>query len=587
MKFIGISGLENAAAFKKARWPHLDERVYGIARGMDAAAALVIDGKLVAAAEQERFNGKKHTGAFPIDAIEFCLSQAGVSIHEIDEIAHSFDYRPYRNHYTGDEVLTDLYDKVFSREALLAQMRRELPSFPLTNVHHVSNHLAHAASAAYTSGWDECLVVVNDGRGETESISVFRFGDDKLEKIHVIDANDSIGTLYSLVTLHLGFDFNSDEYKVMSLAPYGDPARYRKFFENAVELCPDGSIRIPILRLNRTCEASENFTATRAYLDRYLAPRRAPGEPIHSNHEDVAAALQECLDRVVLHVCEHFGKATGLRRLAMAGSVALNCAANGNLNRAHLFDEVYVQPVANDAGAALGAGLYRASLFQKVPNERFPAPYFGPRYSAGEIESALYRCNGRISWKRYASREETFAAAARLIAEGRIIGWWRGRMEYGPHALGNRSILRRSRPCRNARTHQCDGEEAGGIPALFRRLHPGRLASLVRNGSRSRVPLHDQHDSGSPGDAPAVSCDHLTSMGWQRLQTVSVKDNRDFHSLLVAVGDTTGRQMSLNTGFNVNGQPIVNTPEEAIVAFLAAGFDHLFLEDFHATRAHG
>jgi carbamoyltransferase len=252
MKFIGISGLENAAAFKMARWPHLDERVYGIARGMDAAAALVIDGKLVAAVEQERFNGKKHTGAFPIDAIESCLNQAGVSIHEIDEIAHSFDYRPYRNLYTGDEVLTDLYDKVFSREALLAQMRRELPSFPLTNVHHVSNHLAHAASAAYTSGWDECLVVVNDGRGETESISVFRFSDDKLEKIHAIDANDSIGTLYSLVALHLGFDFNSDEYKVMGLAPYGDPARYRKFFEDAVELCPDGSIRIPILGLNRT-----------------------------------------------------------------------------------------------------------------------------------------------------------------------------------------------------------------------------------------------------------------------------------------------------------------------------------------------
>jgi carbamoyltransferase len=586
MKFIGISGLENAAAFKMARWPHLDERVYGIARGMDAAAALVIDGKLVAAVEQERFNGKKHTGAFPIDAIESCLNQAGVSIHEIDEIAHSFDYRPYRNLYTGDEVLTDLYDKVFSREALLAQMRRELPSFPLTNVHHVSNHLAHAASAAYTSGWDECLVVVNDGRGETESISVFRFSDDKLEKIHAIDANDSIGTLYSLVALHLGFDFNSDEYKVMGLAPYGDPARYRKFFEDAVELCPDGSIRIPILGLNRTCEASENFTATRAYLDRYLAPRRAPGEPIHSNHEDVAAALQECLDRVVLHVCGHFGKATGLRRLAMAGSVALNCTANGNLNRTHLFDEVYVQPVANDAGAALGAALYRASLFQKVPNERFPAPYFGPRYSAGEIESALYRCNGRISWKRYASREETFAAAARLIAEGSIIGWWRGRMEYGPHALGNRSIL--ADP-----GHAAMLERINAMVKKREAFRPFSAACTVEDAHRwfdtapgtefpymtSMVPVRQEMRQQFPA---------ITSVnGLSRLQTVSVKHNRDFHALLVAVGHTTGRQMVLNTGFNVNGQPIVNTPEEAIVAFLAAGIEHLFLEDFHATRAHG
>ncbi len=586
MKVIGISGLENAAAFKKARWPHLDERVYGISRGMDAAAALVIDGELVAAAEQERFNREKHTGAFPIDAIQFCLREAGVSIHEIDEIAHSFDYRPYHSLYTGDEVLSDLYEKVFSREALLAQMRRELPSFPLTNVHHVSNHLAHAASAAYTSGWDECLVVVNDGRGETESISVFHFCDGQLEKIYAIDANDSIGTLYSLVTLHLGFSFNSDEYKVMSLAPYGDPAHYRKFFEDAVELRPDGSIRVPILKLNRTCEASENFTATRAYLDRYLAPRRSPGDPIQSNHEDVAAALQECLERVVLHVCGHFGKATGLRRLAMAGSVALNCAANGNLERAHLFDEVYIQPVANDAGAALGAALHRASRVQKVPNERFPAPYFGSRYRAGEIESALYRCNGRINWKRCASREETFAVAAKLIAEGHIIGWWRGRMEFGPHALGNRSIL--ADP-----GHAAMLERINAMVKKREAFRPFFAACTVEEAHRwfemapgaefpymtSMIPVREEMRRQFPA---------ITSVnGLAGLQTVSVKDNRDFHSLLVAVGGTTGRQMLLNTGFNVNGQPIVNTPEEAVVAFLAAGFEHLFLEDFHATRAHG
>src|SRR5208337_3350936 len=441
MKVIGISGLENAVPFKKAHWAGLDEREYRIVQGMDAAAALVIDGKLVAAAEQERFSGKKHTGDFPIDAIRYCLNEAGLSIDEIDVLAHGFDYAPYRGLYAGDETSSLLYEKVFSREALLKQVCRDLPGFPLEKVHQVGHHLAHAASAAYTSGWDECLIVVNDAMGEMESLSVYDFHDGEFEKIRTIAANDSMGILYSLVTLHLGFDFNSDEYKVMGLAPYGDPARYRKFFAEAVLLCPDGSIRIPMLKLNHTREERENYTATRAYLDEHLIPRRAPDQSVNSLHEDVAAALQECLERVVMHVCEHFGKQTGLRRVALAGGVALNCTANGKLFHSRLFDEVYVQPVAGDDGVALGAALYRTSLAQQFPNRRLPAPLFGPKYDGAVIVAALQRFDGKIQWKRCDSLEATCACAARLIADGHVIAWFRGRMEYGPRALGNRSIL--------------------------------------------------------------------------------------------------------------------------------------------------
>jgi carbamoyltransferase len=188
------------------------------------AAALVVDGGLIAAAEQERFNIKKARGKFPIDAIQFCLAEAGLSINDIDEIAHGFDYAPYRELYAQDKVSAELYKKVFSRDALLEQVRRDLPGFPAENVHPVGHHLAHAASAAYTSGWDECLIVVNDAMGEIESLSVYDFHDGEIEKIRTIGANDTIGIHYSLVTLHLGFDFNSDEYKIMGLAPYGDPA---------------------------------------------------------------------------------------------------------------------------------------------------------------------------------------------------------------------------------------------------------------------------------------------------------------------------------------------------------------------------
>lgn len=583
MKVIGISGLENAVPFKKARWPGLDEREYRIAQGMDAAAALVIDGRLVAAAGQERFSGKKHAGDFPIDAIHYCLKEAGISIDEVDEIAHGFDYAPYRELYAADEVSLELYEKVFSREALLAQARRDLPGFPLNRVRQVGHHLAHAASAAYTSGWDECLVVVNDAMGEMESLSVYDFHDGEFEKIHTIAASDSVGILYSLVTLHLGFDFNSDEYKIMGLAPYGDPSRYRRFFEEAVELCPDGGFRIPMLKLNRTREERENYTATRAYLDERLIPRRAPDQSVNSRHEDVAAALQECLERVVMHVCESFGRQTGLRRLALAGGVALNCTANGKLMRSRLFDEVYIQPVAGDDGVALGAALYRAAQAEKIPQERFPAPLFGPRYADADVEAALRRFDGRIRWRRYVSTGETCAAAARLIADGRVIAWSRGRMEYGPRALGNRSIL----------ADPGHPEMRDRINAMVKKreaFRPFAPACSVEEASRwfevvtgSEFPYMISIANVRPalrGQLPAIT--HVN--GSARLQTVSVRDNPDFHALLVEVGKTTGRQMVLNTSFNVKGQPIVNTPDEAIATFLGAGIEHLFVENYHVTR---
>jgi carbamoyltransferase len=584
MKILGISGLENSVPFKQARWPGLDEREYRIAQGMDSAAVVVVDGTLVAAAAQERFSRKKHTGDFPIGAIHFCLRDAGISIDEIDEIAHGFDYGPYRDLYINDEVSAELYRQVFSRDALLAQVRRELPGFPDRKVFSVGHHLAHAASAAYTSGWDECLVIVNDAMGEVESVSAYRFHDGRFERIRTIGASDSIGILYSLVTLHLGFDFNSDEYKIMGLAPYGDPHRFRQFFERAVELRDDGSIHIPSLRLNRTREDRENYAATRAYLDQHLIPHRRCDQSINSIHEDVAAALQECLERVVMHVCAHFGRQTGMRRLALAGGVALNCTANGKLFRSGLFDEVYVQPVAGDDGTALGAALYRSSLAERICNRRLPAPLFGPRYYACAIECALRRFQGKIHWERFNSLESTCACAARLIADGRVIAWYRGRMEYGPRALGNRSILADPRRPEmrdriNAMVKKREAFRPFAPACSIEEAHrwfevpPGTSLPYMISVAyvRPEVRAH----------LPAIT--HVN--GTARLQTVSAIDNADFHTLLLAVGEVTGSQMVLNTSFNVKGQPIVNTPEDAIETFLGTGIECLFLEDFYVTRS--
>jgi carbamoyltransferase len=584
MKILGISGLEDSVPFKREVWPGLDEHESRIAQGMDSAAALVVDGVFVAAAAEERFDRQKHSARFPREAIRFCLAEAGLSINDIDEIAHGFDYAPYRELYLQDDRSKARFDRVYSHEAMLAQVQRDLPGYPPEKVHSVGHHLAHAASAALTSGWDECLVVVNDAMGEVESISVYHFREGKLERLRTISANDSIGVLYSLVTLHLGFEFNSDEYKIMGLAPYGDPTRFRPFFEKHVELREDGTIRIPILRLNQTRDEREYYSATRAYLEEHLIPHRKRNQSVNSNHEDVAAALQECLERCVMHVCEHFGKQTGLRRIAMAGGVALNCTANGKLTRSGLFDEVYIQPVAGDDGSALGAALYRASLAEPIPNRRLPAPLFGPKYTHVEIEAALASHAGRIRVKRFDSLQATCECAAGLIAEGRVLAWHRGRMEYGPRALGNRSILA------DPRRHQMR-DRVNAMVKKREAFRPFAPACSIEEAHRwfevapgAQLPYMVSIVYVRPemrAKLPAIT--HVN--GTARLQTVSHGDNPDFHELLLAVGRATGIQMVLNTSFNVKGQPIVNTPDEAIETFLGTGIDCLFLEDLYVTRA--
>ena len=223
MIVLGISGFENSVPFKRSRWPGLEEREYRISQGHDSAAALVVDGEIVAAAAEERFSRKKHTGSFPVGAIQYCLKAARLQPDDIDEVAHSFDYAPLRPIFVMDPVTAEQYAQVFSREALLEQLNRALPSFPSDHFHQVNHHIAHAASAYYTSSWEECLVLVIDGMGETKSATAYHAHDNQLDRLQEVSAKNSIGILYSLITLHLGFDFNSDEYKIMGLAPYGDP----------------------------------------------------------------------------------------------------------------------------------------------------------------------------------------------------------------------------------------------------------------------------------------------------------------------------------------------------------------------------
>ena len=581
---LGVSGLAESVRFKREHWPGLDEREYRILQGFDAVAALVVDGAVVAAAAEERFNRHKQTGDFPVQAIAYCLEQAGLSLAEVDEIAHCFDYAPFGEIFSLDATSAMLYEEVFSRQALLAQITRHCPQFPDERVHQVSHHLSHAASAYFTSGWDECLVVVLDAMGETQSGSIFLGRDGHLDKLHEISANDSIGILYSLVTYHLGFDFNSDEYKIMGLAPYGDPHQFEGVFQQILECRADGSVRIPILRLNRTRDERENYLRTREWLSRNLTSPRDPGDEITQVHRDVAAALQAALNRAILHICGHFGASTGMRKIAMAGGVALNCSANGKLTRSGLFDEVYVQPAAGDDGAALGAALHRASLKGEVTNQRFRVPFLGPSHPSSETDAAFKAFADAIKVTRFGSVEETCERAAKMIHDGKVVAWHRGRMEYGPRALGNRSILAdpsnpEMRDRVNAMVKKREAFRPFAPAVSIEEVHrwfdvapmtalPYMIATVnVRQEYRATLPAITHVD------------------GSARVQTVAAHDNPAFHTLLKAVGRATGREIVLNTSFNVKGQPIVNTPLEALETFLGTGIDCLFIEDNLVSRA--
>jgi carbamoyltransferase len=583
MNILGVSGLEHSAPFKMAHWPGLNAREYRMSQGFDAAAALMVDGVIIAAAAEERFDRKKHSAAFPLQAAQYCLQEAGLSLHDVDEIAHAFDYLPYEAAYAADPVAADRYRQVYSREAFRAQVETYCPDLPAGRVRHVNHHLAHAASAYFTSGWDECLVATIDGMGEVHGASIYHARGGRLDPLHHSSAYDSIGLLYSLITLHLGFEFNADEYKIMGLAPYGDPRRCQSFFNHAVQVRPDGSLRIPLLRMNKTRDERENFVVSRRYLSEQLIPPRQPEDAITDHHRDVAAGLQACLDRTLQEFCGYYGAKTGLRRLALAGGVALNCTANGQLLRSALFDEVYVQPAAGDDGAALGAALYRTSLVTGVPNRRAPIPFWGPAYCHGDIEKVLHDFTDRVRPVHYASFADTCDAAAACIAAGEVVAWYQGRMEFGPRALGHRSIL-----------------ADPGHPDMRDRIN---AMVKMRESFRPFAPAvsleeaHEWFDLPPRTELPymimtvAVRECHRRALpaithvnGTARVQTVSAESHKDFHMLLRAVGKTTGREMVLNTSFNVKGQPMVNTPREAVETFLTTGIDELFLGNLSLRR---
>jgi natural product biosynthesis luciferase-like monooxygenase protein len=582
MNIIGFSGLSNSYSFKQKQFPGLSNREYNIAQGFDAAAVLVGRNGVVAAAAEERFTRQKATGAFPINAIRYCLKAANLKLEDIDYYAHGFSYEPHKSAFQTDDFARRQYEEVFAPEVQKRFLTEHFGSLDWDKKFiAVPHHLAHAASAFYLSGFEDALILISDGMGEVQSMTVATGQGTDIKILTDVSAFHSLGTLYGVFTHYLGFYINSDEYKVMGLAPYGNPRRFFDQIMEFVSLRNDGTYTLPVFAHNHTREEQETHAGVLRFLAEKFGPPRDPESEITQLHKDLAASLQSVLQTCQLHVLRHFRRQTGQKNLCLAGGVALNCSSNGLIKRSDLFDRVFVQPAAGDDGTALGAALYAQRLHDPhFKPHRISVPLWGPEFSDDEIRQALESRND-CQIVEMDSFEELCKDVASRLANGQIVAWFQGRMEFGPRALGSRSILADPRdPTMRDRINALVKKREAFRPfapvvaaeaaARIFEINPGEedtyshmlYVTHVRNDYRDKLPATTHVD------------------GSARIQTVSDQQNPRLWRLLNEFSKHSGISVLLNTSFNVRGQPIVCTPQEAIETFLMAKLDVLVMGNF-------
>jgi carbamoyltransferase len=582
MNIIGISGLQHSVDFKKRELPNLEDRNYRIAQGFDSAAALVRDGEVIAAAAEERFTGDKATGAFPVQAIQYCLEAGNLKPEDVDYVAHGFSYEPFKSFFEGESYLRKQYDEVYSPDIQRRLLDQYFPSAGWSEKFvPVLHHLAHAASAFYPSGFDEALILVSDGMGEVHSMTVAVGQGKDIKILKQIPALHSLGSLYGVFTYYLGFWMGLDEYKVMGLAPYGDPRRYYNRLMEFIKLKDDGAYVVPVFAHDRTLTDRETHAGVLAFLDSELGPARKPDDEITQEHKDLAAGLQAVLQTCQMHVLRYFKKETGQSKLCLAGGVALNCSANGIIRRSRLFEKMFVQPAAGDDGSAVGAALYAERRHDPAfQPRRMSVPLWGPEFCDEDIKQVLSE-RADCEFVRSECFDELSREVAARINQGQIVAWFQGRMEFGPRALGSRSILADPR----------DPTMRDRINSLVKKREAFRpFAPVVTTEGASHI-----FDI-QPGDEdtfahmlfvmpvrpefreklPAIT--HVD--GSARAQTVAKEQNPRLWQLLTEFEKLSGLPVLLNTSFNVKGQPIVCTPKEAVDTFIFAKLDVLVIGDY-------
>lgn len=572
----------------------------------DSAAALIRDGKIVAAAQEERFSRRKHDPGFPVRACGYCLEAAGIQARDLDCVV--FYEKPLVKFDRLLETYLAFAPSGFRsfREALPLWLKEKLflPQLLDRGLGHeykgryafVEHHESHAASAFFPSPFAEAAILTVDGVGEWSTATVGRGTGNQIELLEEIRFPHSLGLLYSAFTYYCGFKVNSGEYKLMGLAPYGSPRFADLIREQLVRVRPDGSFWLDMRYFNYC----QGLTMTGDRFHRLFgAPPRQPETPLNQHYMDVAASIQDVTEEILLKMAGHAFAVTGLRRLCLAGGVALNCVANGRILREGPFEEVWVQPAAGDAGGALGAALF--VWHQLLDHARSPeatdaqqGSLLGPEFRTDEVCRYLQQAGAPY---RRLSPAQIDAEVASLIAAGKVVGWFQGRMEFGPRALGSRSILGDARSPEMQKIMNLkikfresfrpfapavSADRCGEFFELDGASSPYML--LVADVAESRRTPCDDRLTTAAGfaklavvrsDIPAVT--HVDYSA--RVQTVDEAHHPRFCRLLKEVERLTGCPVVINTSFNVRGEPIVCTPEDAYRCFMATDMDVLVLED--------
>ncbi|MDP8254963.1 MAG: carbamoyltransferase [Candidatus Alcyoniella australis] len=567
----------------------------------DSAAALLQDGRIVAAAQEERFSRLKHDPGYPANAIEYCLKTAGIGPHDLDAVA--FYDKPF---IKFERILKSYlaYAPRGLRSFMMAipmwlkhklmvpeMIRRELDDYQ-GPIYMPEHHESHAASAFFPSPYPEAAIITLDGVGEWTTTSIGSGSGNELRIDQEIRFPHSLGLLYSAFTYYCGFKVNFGEYKLMGLAPYGEPKYVDLILENLIDLRDDGSFKLDMRYFDYV--AGLRMTSRRFHKLLGRPPRKGESK-IDTFYMDVARSIQEVTETAMLHIARHTHQRTGLSKLCLAGGVALNCVGNGRLLREGPFDEVWIQPAAGDAGGALGAALFVWHVLQGQPrqvdgkSDLQHASYLGPGFEPDEIKGQL---DERGAVYTLLDQGQIPGRVAELIADNKVVGWFQGRTEFGPRALGSRSIIgdARSRDMQTVMNLKIKFRES------FRPFAPTVLADkvadwfdfdgespymlMVADVKADKLRELSDEDQAAQGldklrvirsEVPAIT--HVNNSA--RLQTVSREDNPLYYEMIKAFDDLTGCPVIINTSFNVRGEPIVCSPDDAFVCFMRTDMDYL------------
>ncbi len=584
-------------------------RILGIsAFTHDSAAALVEDGRIVAAVQEERFTRRKHDADFPSQAIRYCLAQSGCALADVDRVVFSdkpvlefqrllgtylaFAPRGFASFRKAMPIW--LKEKLFQKDLLIKELKALDTDFAgLSKVLFAGHHLSHAASAFFPSPFPEAAVLTMDGVGEWTTTSLAMGSGNRLEIERELHFPHSLGLLYSAFTYYTGFKVNSGEYKVMGLAPYGEPKYAQVILDHLIDLKEDGSFWLD----QSYFDYCTGLTMTNDKFARLFGQkvRRADTDELTQFHMDIAASVQAVAEEVVLRLARAIRRETGAKTLCLAGEVALNCVANGKIVREGIFDRIWIQPAAGDAGCALGAALAGYHLFAGQPRaatgmrDAMQGSYLGPEFPQAEIEARLAAAGARVT---VLGDDDLIVATAQALAEEKAVGWMQGRMEFGPRALGGRSILGdpRSPTMQKVLNLKVKYRESfRPFAPSVRREDVAEWFELDGDSPYMLVvaPVQERHRRAMSADeqalfgieklnVPRSSLPAVTHVDYSaRIQTVHAETNPRYHALISRFKDLTGCGVVVNTSFNVRGEPIVCSPEDAFRCFMGSEIEVL------------